>query len=172
MTTAPARRPGRLASWQYALTTTNPPKGVPIEELDGVTRWLVVTRAAVLPMTLGAGLVAGLLAIGADGFSWFDLVLAVVGIVAAHLSNNLMNDLFDTSGRHRRRDLSACALRPAPDPLRPGHRSGHCWTAILAINVADLVILVVLTGRAAGRWWRSRSPGSCSPSPTPPRRCG
>ncbi|HSP38620.1 MAG TPA: prenyltransferase [Frankiaceae bacterium] len=143
---AGTRRPGRLASWQYALTTTNPPRGVPVDELDGVTRWLVVTRAAVLPMTLGAGLVAGLLAIGANGFSWFDLVLAVVGILAAHLANNLMNDLFDTSvgtdtGTYPR------ALY-APHPILSGLVTKRTLlTAILATNVVDLVILIVLTAR-------------------------
>jgi 1,4-dihydroxy-2-naphthoate octaprenyltransferase len=51
----------RLSSWAYALRTTNPPPDGPV---DFVTRWIVVTRAAVLPMTLFAGLVAALLAIG------------------------------------------------------------------------------------------------------------
>ena len=42
----------RLAAWRYAFLTTNPPEqGV----VDGVTRWLVVTRAGVLPMTLTSG---------------------------------------------------------------------------------------------------------------------
>ena len=51
----------RFSSWAYALRTTNPPPDGPV---DVVTRWLVVTRAAVLPMTLFAGLVAALLAVG------------------------------------------------------------------------------------------------------------
>jgi 1,4-dihydroxy-2-naphthoate octaprenyltransferase len=80
-------------SWVYALVTINPPPGEP----DFLTRWLVVTRAAVLPMTVFAGLVAGLLAVRAPGFSWPDLVLAVVGLVLAHLNNNLTNDLFDSA---------------------------------------------------------------------------
>jgi 1,4-dihydroxy-2-naphthoate octaprenyltransferase len=50
-------RPGRLGSWSYALRTTNPPPGADPRSLDPVTRWLVVTRAAVLPMTLIAALV-------------------------------------------------------------------------------------------------------------------
>ena len=53
----------RLAAWRYAFRTTNPPEqGV----VDGVTRWLVVTRAGVLPMTLTSGLIAVLLAAIAD----------------------------------------------------------------------------------------------------------
>jgi len=89
-------REGRLGAVVYALRTTNPPPGRSIESLDGLTRWVVVTRAAVLPMTLFAGLVAGLLAVRADGFSTWMLALAVIGILLAHTSNNLMNDLADT----------------------------------------------------------------------------
>ncbi|EUA22677.1 hypothetical protein I552_7168 [Mycobacterium xenopi 3993] len=50
----------------YALRTTNPPPNGPV---DAVTRWIVVTRAAVLPMTLFAGLVAALLAVGKPGWT-------------------------------------------------------------------------------------------------------
>src|ERR1700761_5274702 len=83
----------RLKSWAYALRTTNPPPDGPV---DAVTRWLVVTRAAVLPMTLFAGLVAALLAAGRAGLDWRWLTLAIVGILLAHTANNLMNDLYDT----------------------------------------------------------------------------
>src|SRR5882724_2774198 len=67
----------RLASWAYALRTTNPPPG-PLDRIDAVTRWIVVGRAAVLPMTLVAGLVAALLAVGQPGLDWRWLVLAIV----------------------------------------------------------------------------------------------
>jgi 1,4-dihydroxy-2-naphthoate octaprenyltransferase len=58
-------RPGRLRSWRHALSTVNPPQG----DVDPVTRWLVITRAGVLPMTLTAGAMAGLLAVRARGFA-------------------------------------------------------------------------------------------------------
>jgi 1,4-dihydroxy-2-naphthoate octaprenyltransferase len=57
-TAPPLPTPGRLARWRHALSTVNPPSG----ELDQVSRWLVITRAGVLPMTLTAGAIAGLLA--------------------------------------------------------------------------------------------------------------
>src|SRR5437868_2950764 len=88
----PAPRPSRLARWRHALSTINPPSG----ELDGVSRWLVITRAGVLPMTLTAGAIAGLLALRHHGFATGWYVLAFAGIVLAHVSNNLVNDLFDT----------------------------------------------------------------------------
>ena len=61
------RSRSRVSSWAYAIRTTNPPPDAPI---DTVTRWLVVTRAAVVPMTLISGLVAALLAIGEPGLDW------------------------------------------------------------------------------------------------------
>src|SRR3954452_53240 len=88
-----SRARGSLARWRHALSTINPPAG----ELDTVSRWLVLTRAGVLPMTLTAGAVAGLLAVRQPGFDGLWFALAFIGIVLAHVSNNLMNDLFDTT---------------------------------------------------------------------------
>jgi 1,4-dihydroxy-2-naphthoate octaprenyltransferase len=118
----------------------NPPSG----ELDLVTRWLVITRAGVLPMTLTAGAAAGLLAVREHAFAagWF--ALAFVGIVLAHVSNNLLNDLFDTdtgldTGEYPR------ALY-APHPILSGmiSRAGLARAAV-AVNAAGLAILAVLT---------------------------
>jgi len=131
----------RLSSWAYAMRTTNPPPDAPV---DTVTRWLVVTRAAVLPMTLFAGLVAALLAVGRPGLDWRWLVLAVAGIVAAHIANNLMNDLFDTQVGTDSATYPRALY--APHPVLSGLVSRRTLlTTILAVNVADLAILVVLT---------------------------
>jgi 1,4-dihydroxy-2-naphthoate polyprenyltransferase len=89
---APPRPQPRLARWRHALSTVNPPKG----ELDSVSKWLVITRAGVLPMTLTAGAIAGLVAVSSPRFAAGWYALAFIGIVLAHVSNNLMNDLFDT----------------------------------------------------------------------------
>src|SRR5687768_1902335 len=93
MTDVSTTSSGLVSNWRHVLRTGNPPEG----PLDPVSRWLVLTRAAVLPMTLTAGLIAGLLAVGDEGFRPGLLVLAVVGIVLAHMSNNLMNDLADAN---------------------------------------------------------------------------
>src|SRR3984893_2978447 len=89
--TKPADRHSVVGNWRYVLATTNPPRG----RLDPVSKWLYLTRAGVLPMTLVAAAVAGLLAIyRGDDVSWGWFALAAVGIVGAHMANNLMNDLF------------------------------------------------------------------------------
>ena len=63
--TAPAVPPtlGRLATWRYVLNTANLPEGV--TKPDAVSKWLVITRAAVFSMTATSGLIGGLLAVGA-----------------------------------------------------------------------------------------------------------
>src|ERR1700756_3657005 len=136
----------RVKAWAYALRPTNPPPDGPI---DAVTRWLVVTRAAVLPMTLVSGLVAALLAVGKPGLDWRWLGLAVVGITLAHTANNLMNDLYDTQVATDSAE-SPRALY-APHPVLSGLISRRTLgLAILLVNVADLAILVAL---AWARGW-------------------
>ncbi len=63
--------------------------------LDIISRWLVATRAAVFVMTATAGVIGGLLAYRQGSFSWVIFAEAVVGIVFAHATNNLLNDLID-----------------------------------------------------------------------------
>jgi 1,4-dihydroxy-2-naphthoate octaprenyltransferase len=138
---------GTLGKWRYALATGNAPDG----SLDAVTRWIILVRASVLPMTLTAGFVAGLLAWwnaegDADVWLW---ALATVGIVCAHMANNLMNDLWDlqvgTDSAQYPRALYA------PHPVLSGmtSRKGLAVRALL-VNVLDLAILVVL---AVERGW-------------------
>ncbi|MHA6615505.1 prenyltransferase [Pseudonocardia sp. DLS-67] len=137
---------GRLRSWAYALRTTNPPPDGPI---DPITRWIVVSRAAVLPMTVVSGLVAALLAVGEPGLDWRWLTLAVVGIVLAHVANNLMNDLYDTQAGSDTASYPRALY--APHPVLSGLVSRRTLlVAIVLVNLADLAILVVL---ALARGW-------------------
>jgi len=145
---APAR-PGRLGAWSYALRTTNPPPDRDPRTLDSVTKWLVVTRAAVLPMTVFAGLLAGLLAVRADGFSWPLALLALLGITLAHACNNIMNDLSDTDvGLDTERYPRALY---APHPILSGMvRRRQLGLAVIGLNLACFAIMVVL---ATQRGW-------------------
>jgi 1,4-dihydroxy-2-naphthoate polyprenyltransferase len=134
----------RLAAWRYAFRTTNPPEqGV----VDGVTRWLVVTRAGVLPMTLTSGLIAVLLAAGRPRVDWLGIALAVIGIVVAHLANNLMNDLWDTSVGNDTASYPRALY--APHPILSGLVTKRQLVGgVLLCNLVDLVIMLVLWARA------------------------
>lgn len=137
--------PGRLARWRHALSTVNPPAG----RLDPVSRWLVITRAGVLPMTLTAGAVAGLLSVRRSDFALGWYALSFLGILLAHVSNNLLNDLLDTDAGLDS-DQYPRALY-APHPILSGmiSRDGLVRAAMV-VNLADLVILAVLVGARGG----------------------
>jgi 1,4-dihydroxy-2-naphthoate octaprenyltransferase len=139
---ATARSQRAPARWRSALATGNVAPG----PIDPLTRWILLVRASVLPMTLTAGFVAGLLAwwnAEGDASVWL-WALATLGIVLAHMANNLMNDLWDlqvgTDSEQYPRALYA------PHPVLSGMttRSGLAVRA-LVLNALDLAILVVLT---------------------------
>jgi 1,4-dihydroxy-2-naphthoate polyprenyltransferase len=138
----------RMAAWRHAWRTTNPPEaGV----VDGVTRWLVVTRAGVLPMTLISGIVAALLAWAAPvAVDWLHVTLAVVGIVLAHLANNLMNDLADTDVGADTADYPRALY--APHPILSGLVTRRqLLVGIGLCQLACLAIMITLVVRVD--WW-------------------
>ena len=65
------------------------------DRLDVVARWLIATRAAVLIMTFISATIAGIFALRDGMFDLGRWLLVVVGLVAAHATNNLLNDLTD-----------------------------------------------------------------------------
>jgi 1,4-dihydroxy-2-naphthoate octaprenyltransferase len=138
-------QPSILARWRHALSTINPPQG----KLDPVSRWLVITRAGVLPMTLTAALIAGLLAVRARGFAAGWYALSFTGLLLMHVSNNLVNDLFDSSTGLDTEEYPRALY--APHPILSGMitRAGLVRAAV-AVNLAGVVILIVLV---AARGW-------------------
>jgi 1,4-dihydroxy-2-naphthoate polyprenyltransferase len=132
---------GLFHNWRYVLATTNPPKG----HLDPVSKWLYLTRAGVLPMTLVSGAVAGLLAVyRSDDVAWGWFALALAGIVGAHMANNLMNDLFDLGVGTDREDYPRNLYSPHPVLSGVITRKGLAACA-LVVNLICLAIMVVLT---------------------------
>ncbi|MEP6626098.1 MAG: prenyltransferase [Acidimicrobiia bacterium] len=127
--------------WLYVLATTNPPKG----SLDPVSKWLWLTRAGVLPMTLVAAGLGGLLAIFRDAsVDWTLFTFAAVGIVLAHMANNIMNDLFDLEVGTDTKDYPRNLY--SPHPVISGVVSrGRLAVYALIVNVMCLAIMVYLT---------------------------
>ncbi len=87
-----------LKRWTTAVNTCNCPD---VHQADTLTRWLVIARACVFSMTFMSGLIGVLLAALQGGFDDRPLVrlwlgaLSVIGLVAAHATNNLVNDWTD-----------------------------------------------------------------------------
>src|SRR5215207_3118210 len=132
---------GLFHNWRFVLATTNPPKG----RLDPVSKWLYLTRAGVLPMTLVAGALAGLLAVFRDAdVAWGWFALAATGIVLAHMANNLMNDLFDLRVGTDREDYPRNLYSPHPVLSGVITRRGLAGCA-LVVNGLCLAIMIVLT---------------------------
>lgn len=89
-----------LKRWQVSLNTCNCPEDVDIHHTDPVTRWLVIARACVFSMTVTSGFIGILLALGlasqgGASFNAFNALLCIIGLVAAHATNNLINDWTD-----------------------------------------------------------------------------
>ena len=138
----------RLRVWKTAYNTANLPEGMTVPP-DAVSKWLVITRAAVFSMTVTSGLIGGLLAVGAAQLTgevsvhWGLLALAIVGLVVAHAANNMINDYFDLEGGVDTDDYVRALY--APHPILSGWvTKRQLGTAILIANAIDLAILVFL----------------------------
>ncbi len=85
----------QLSMWGKALVKM--PRLSPEEwrGLDFVAKWLVITRAAVLTMTLLPCLLVAELAAERHVFDAKLWAVVTVGLLAAHATNNLLNDLTD-----------------------------------------------------------------------------
>ena len=136
-----------LDSWRQIIATGNLPRG---RAMDGVSRWLLITRACVFSMTLTSGLIGGLLAVAtAPAPRWDLFALALVGLVVAHACNNMINDYFDTTGGVDTAEYTRALY--APHPILSGLVSKRGLVAtIAACNALDLAILLVLV---AARGW-------------------
>lgn len=132
-----------IDNWKHVLTTQNLPPGA---AMDRVSKWLLIIRASVFPMTLTSGAIGGLLAVAgptpADA-NWLYFLAALVGLVVAHAANNMINDYFDTVGGVDTENYVRGQY--APHPILSGMISkGGLLAAIAIANLVDLAILVWL----------------------------
>lgn len=85
------------AMWYQALRTMPQVDKSQWSELDPLSRWLIASRASVLLMTFTSCAVGGLLALNDGVFNGYYFFLVMVGLLLAHATNNLLNDLTDSS---------------------------------------------------------------------------
>jgi 1,4-dihydroxy-2-naphthoate octaprenyltransferase len=121
------------------------------DRLDLVSRWLIASRGAVLVITFISSGIAGLLAVRAGRFDPLLWALVTVGLLLAHATNNLVNDLTD----HRRgvdRD-NYFRAQYGPHPLEHGlmtNRQLVTYAAVTgALALAVGASLVAIRGGAA-----------------------
>jgi 1,4-dihydroxy-2-naphthoate octaprenyltransferase len=136
---------GRLATrwenWVRILQTQNLPAG---RELDPVSRWLLITRASVLSMTVVSALIGGLLSVGQNRADWGLFALSMLGLVVAHSANNMINDYFDLAGGVDTEGYVRTEY--APHPILSGLISKEGLLASIALlNAIDLAVLAVIT---------------------------
>ena len=154
----------RLAAWSEIMQTANAPLELP---LDTVGKWLVMTRAAVIPMTLWSGMIGLLLAVDAARtnpalvINYWAVVLAVVGLVLAHATNNLINDYFDMTGGVDTEGYVRALY--APHPVLSGWiTKATLRNTIILLTAIDGVIMLILAASnqqpLAGDRLRARRP--------------
>ena len=125
----------RLLAWKEILETANPPRTRP---LDTVGKWLVITRAAVFPMTIWSGLIGGLLAVEAARRAAARRSTGACSrspssaLVLAHAANNMINDYFDTSQGIDTDDYVRALY--APHPILSG------WVTKRQLEAAILIV--------------------------------
>lgn len=129
-----------VANWNEIIQTQNLSDD---RTMDPVSRWLLITRASVFPMTIISALIGGLLAIGNPNANWSYLSLAVVGLIIAHAANNMINDYFDLDGGVDSEGYVRTIY--APHPILSGLISKRGLIAAIALfNLIDLAILIML----------------------------
>jgi 1,4-dihydroxy-2-naphthoate octaprenyltransferase len=118
--------------------------------LDVISRWLIATRSAVLVMTFISAAIAGLLALRDGEFHLLPWLLVTVGLLFAHATNNLVNDITDhLKGVDKDNYFRA---QYGPQPLEHGlmtRNEALLYTAITGlIALAAGVLLVWMRGEA------------------------
>ncbi len=128
-----------LSNWKEVIDTANLS---PDKEMDLVSKWLIITRAAVFSMTATSGFIGGLLAVAlAETANYLNFALAVLGLVLAHAANNMINDYFDMEGGVDTDEYTRALY--APHPVLAGLISKRgLLTAILVVNLIDAAIML------------------------------
>jgi 1,4-dihydroxy-2-naphthoate octaprenyltransferase len=129
-----------LRRWTTVLTGCNVPG---LERADGVTRWLVISRACVFSMTFTSAVIGLLLAAGAGSFDGWLAFLSLLGLLAAHAVNNLLNDWTDVRKGIDTEDYPRAQY--SPHPILGGLTSMNGLLRMaLALNLLDAAIMLYL----------------------------
>src|SRR4030066_422457 len=84
-----------FAVWRKALQVIPDVSKNEWDQLDIISKWLILTRAAVLIMTFISAALAGLFAWRAGSFVFLPWFALTFGLIMAHAANNIFNDYTD-----------------------------------------------------------------------------
>ncbi len=121
--------------------------------LDIVSRWLVITRSAVFVMTFLSSAIGGILAWKDGQFDWLLWFLTTIGLIMAHASNNILNDITDYfKGVDRNNYFRA---QYGPHPLEHGFLSLKQLTAyfLITLLIGILIGVFLIYVRGEGILW-------------------
>ncbi|HEX9813573.1 MAG TPA: prenyltransferase [Myxococcota bacterium] len=135
-----------LRNWAEILRTQNLAPG---RAMDPVSRWLLITRASLFPLTITSGAIGGLLAAGNPDARWGCFAIAFLVLILAQAASNMINDFLDFEtgidpDEYRR-------VQYAPHPILSGliSKAG----LILAIAVVDLLVLGIILYLTEAQGW-------------------
>lgn len=123
------------------------------DALDIISRWLISTRAAVLIMTFISAALAGIFAWRDGNFHFGRWVLLAIGLVFAHATNNLINDLTDYKRGVDKNNYFRTQY--GPQPLEQGLltiRSLLVYVAVTGLIAIAAGIPLVLQGGSIALW--------------------
>jgi 1,4-dihydroxy-2-naphthoate polyprenyltransferase len=135
--------------WMEILQTgTHPKDGA----TDGISRWLIITRAHLLPLSLFSVIIGGLLAALDRAFHPLLFILAALWLLPAQAVNLLVNDLFDHRQGIDTEDYARTRL--TPHPLFHGLTSrGGLIAAALLLLLLDLAAVLGLAHLRGNTVW-------------------
>jgi 1,4-dihydroxy-2-naphthoate octaprenyltransferase len=114
-----------------------------IELADGITKWLVISRACVFTMTITSGVIGVLLAAIYSQVNWFYAFLCVIGLIIAHGANNLINDYIDVKQGVDTEDYPRAQYSVHPILGGLTSQKGLLRAAFL-LNLIDGIIMIYL----------------------------
>jgi 1,4-dihydroxy-2-naphthoate octaprenyltransferase len=142
-----------VAMWLKAIQTIPRITKAEWNELDIVSRWLIASRAGVLVITFISAGVAGLLAFRDGRFNLGLWLLLALGLLLAHATNNLVNDITDyVKGVDRNNYFRA---QYGPHPLEHGLLTMRQELTYAAVT--GLMALVVGAYLVSVRGWPALS---------------
>ncbi len=112
--------------------------------MDPISRWLLIVRCCVFPMTFISAAIGGLLAAAVGRFDVVPFGLSMIGLLLAHAANNMINDYFDLETGLDTAEYVRSQY--APHPVLSGLVTrAQLLRAILLVNALDAGIALYLT---------------------------